>query len=228
MPKNVFIQLGLNNSFEYVYLAKQDFKAKALEFAASKFYCPDVLLSVNRPYTVIGIDMNPDKNAIIRRKMAHPNVHVWDYVIWHENIEDFYHGDYIAVDEYLPDGKDHAWRFKGEAITFQVLLDKIRSLPGHADAVIQGLHANIEGSEINLIHGIDWETFCPQIVRIGIHHYASVARHVNEKSPLVVKEILTANGYVFVDDKRDGDEYMTFLKKNGNTDSGEGSVSLRR
>ena len=227
MPKNVFIQLGLNKSFEYVYLAEQDFKAKALEFAASKFYCPDALLSVDSPYTVIGIDMNPDKNAIIRRKMARPNVHVWDYLIWHENIENFKHGDYVAIDEYLPEGKTHAWEFVGEAITFQALLEKIKSLPGHEDSVVQGLHANIEGSEINLIQGIDWEIFSPQIIRIGTHHYASVAQHVNEKSPLLVKETLTANGYVFVDDKRDGDEYMTFLNRNGNTNSGEKFAFLR-
>ena len=212
MPKNVFIQLGLNKRFEYAFLAKEDFKAKALEFAASRLYCPEVLLSVESPYTVIGVDMNPDKNAILRREIADPNVHILDYVIWHENIKNFWHGDYIAVDDYLPEGKDHAWRFKGEAITFQTLLEKIRALPGLADAVIQGLHVNIEGSEINLLQGIDWETFCPQVIRIGTHHYFSVAQHINETSPSLVKEILITNGYVFIEDKRDGDEYFTFFK----------------
>lgn len=153
--------------------------------------------------------MNPDKNAILREKFSDiPNLHIWDYVIWHENIENFRHGDYVAVTHWH-EAKCTNWAFTGEAITFQTLLEKIRALPGHEDAAVRGLHANIEGSESNLLQGIDWEASRPWVIRLSPRH-GSVSPERNQENDILVKETLTKRGYSFVPDDRDEDEYLTF------------------
>ena len=216
MPRNVFIQIGLNKSFEYAFLADPDFAQVALEddIVNSKYYCPKILLEASEPYTVVGIDMNPDKNKILRETYTPPNLHIWDYVIWHEDVKEFSCGDYVASDDYLPEGKKHGWQFKVPAITFTSLVEKIKELPDHADAVIKGVHVNIEGSEVNLLRGLDWSDIGekPVVFRVAVNHYVSVRPDVNKRSPGIVSDLMVQNGYYQRTDERDQDEFLSFYR----------------
>jgi len=214
--KNVFVQLGINSKLEYACLAYPDFKERAAATSDTNRYVPEELLAVERPYTVIGVDMNRLANEHVRQKYKDiPNIHIWDYCLWHENIENFEHGNYVAVDQYLPEGVSHDRKAQGTAITMMTLIEKIKQLPGHQDAVIQGLHVNIEGSEYNLLIGIDWLCFHPRWIRIGVNHYKAVHKSINQKSPIYVKDTLLANGYTHIPDPRDTDEFLTFHLKRG-------------
>ena len=213
MKKTVFIQIGLNQSIEYAFLAKLNFKEIAAQLADSKFYVPDVLLNVRQPHTVIAIDMNPDSNAQLREKYKDiPNLHIWDYVLWHTDIEKFEHGDYIAADEFLPEGKEHAWKFIGEAITIETLCQKIKALPGHEECKVVGLHANIEGAEKYLLEGETLRHFRPWVIRVGVNHYDSVKQDINEENPVFIRQQMEKNAYIHIKDPRDSDEYFTFLR----------------
>lgn len=209
--KNVFIQLGINATLEYACLAYPDFRGRAKAATSGKYYVPKALLSVGGPYTVIGVDMNRWMNEHVRQQYKDiPNIHIWDCCMWHEDIENFEHGNYIAVDAYLPEGATHDAKERGTAITMMTLVKKIKQIPGHQDAVIQGLHVNIEGSEYNLLQGIDWSVFRPRWVRIGVNHYKAVHPSINQKSPAYTKDFLLNEGYRHIPDTRDEDEFLTF------------------
>ena len=208
--KNVFVQLGINSKLEYDYLAYPDFKERAKTSSDTKYYVPEALIDVESPYAVIGVDMNKWANEKVRQRYKDiPNIHIWDYCIWHENIENFEHGNYVAVDAYLPEGATHD-KERGTAITMMTLIEKIKQIPGHQDVLFQGLHVNIEGSEYNLLQGINWSSFRPRWVRIGVNHYKAVHESINQKSPGYVKDLLLGKGYIHVPDPRDTDEFLTF------------------
>ena len=213
MKPLVFIQLGLNLSIEYAFLAKPNFKEIAGQLAYSKFYVPDVLLNVSQPYTVIAVDMNPDKNTALRERHKDiPNLHIWDYVLWHTDIERFEHGDYLSADEFLPEGKEHAWKFIGEAITIETLQQKIKALPGHEGCKVVGLHANIEGAEKYILDDKTLRNFRPWVIRVGVNHYDSVKQDINDENLVFVQQQMEKNAYIHIKNPRDSDEYLTFLR----------------
>ena len=215
MRRNVFIQLGLHQTFEYAFLAKTNFKEIASHVAHTKFYVPEILIErLKHPYTVIGIDMNPDKNLEIRQKFQGiNNIHVWDYVILDRNKDEVWHGDYILKDELLPKSKKHNWKFKGEAITLKMLQEKIKALPNHEDCKILGIHANIEGSERYIFTPKTLQTLKPWVFRIAVNHYENVKENINKENPKIIREVFKNSPYEYVQDKRDSDEYLTFLRK---------------
>ncbi len=224
--ENVFIQCGLNTAFEYAFLAAPDFKVQAIEKkrVESKYYCPMTLLSSEKPYTVIGIDFNKQRNEVLRRHYQdNPCIHIWDYVIWHEDLKNFKHSGSEAVEEYTveymrktndfihpvdetPPGAKNGWK---DAITLNTLFSKIFDIKGLANANIRGMHLNIESSEYNALKGIDWETFpYPEIMRIATRHGAKKSPKIHDYCMRTMQE----HGYVIYPDHRDKREFFTFFR----------------
>lgn len=201
--KNVFIHCGLNHTLEYHILSQPDFKKRAYEKEHTKYYVPSILLESDAPYTVIGVDMHRKKNEQLRDMYQdNPRIHIWDYAIWHEDVEEFTtHGEYSVIPEYM--GEDEA-QLMGSvpAITLSTLFDKVYAIEGHADAKIRGLHLNIESSEMNALQGIDWNSFpYPEVIRVSTSHWHNL--DVDKKSRKYCLETLQCHGYEFKEDPRD-------------------------
>ena len=210
--KSVFIQLGLNAKCEYACLAYPDVKGR-IEHLNPKYTIPAELLDVEDPCTVVGVEMNPSMSKHVDEVYQdNPNVHIWTYCIWHKDIDNFKHGDYISHDEYLPEGETHDHEYIGTAITFETLVEKIKQLEGHQDIAIKGLHVNIEGAEMNLCRSTNWSQFSIPWVRIACEHYNTVnEKNVNQKSKTIVRSIMESYGYTFTPDELyDKDEFLTF------------------
>ena len=128
--RNVFVQCGLNHTLEYGILASDNFKEEAYKIEHTKYYVPSILLDSDSPYIVIGVDMNREKNDVLRdRYKQNARIYIWDYAIWHENIEFFTtHGEFGAIPEYM--GDDEKPRVASvPAITLNTLFSKVHELP---------------------------------------------------------------------------------------------------
>ena len=202
--KNVFVQCGLNWTLEYHILANPDFKIRAYEVEHTKYYVPSILLDTDSQYTVIGVDMHRDKNQILRDKFQeNPRIHIWDYAIWHEDVEEFTtHGEFSVVPEYMAEYEEPMIGTV-PAVTLSTLFEKVYSLEDHQEAKIRGLHLNIESSEMNALQGIDWDTFpYPEVIRISTSHWHNV--DIDAKSREYCVDVLQSHGYEFIeDDPRD-------------------------
>ena len=217
MTKQVFIQIGLNGKLEYSYLAEPEYKRFAAKHKESKFYCPEILLDKG-PYSVIGVCMNPERNEIIRKGYAYnPNIYIWDYLLWHENLPAFTHGDYFAVPEYVQEGIPFtSKKYIGEAITLNKLIQKIQELPGYAECNIAAIHLNIEGSEKDVLESLerDGMSIRPLYFRIGVTH-GKVKNTLNIENRENYITFLTKEGYRLIKDSRDDSEYISFIRDAG-------------
>ena len=207
---NVFVQCGLNRTLEYAYLASINFKKEAYKSEGTKYYTPSILLDVSSPYIVIGVDMNAKKNAALREHhKTNPRIHIWDYALWHEDIESFTaHGEYAVISEYMgPDEESDTSVIS--AITLNTLFSKISEIPGLYDPKIRCLHMNIESSEMNALRGIDWKKFpYPDVIRVSTSHYHNP--DIDAESHRYCKEILQEYGYDLRIDPRDRNEYSNY------------------
>lgn len=218
---NVFVQCGLNHTLEYNILAADNFRQEAYKVEHTKYYVPSILLDSDAPYTVIGVDMNREKNDILREKYRNtPHIHIWDYALWHEDVESFTtHGEFGVIPEYMdPDERSRIATVP--AITLNTLFSKVYELPNHRDAKIRGLHLNIESSEMNTLRGVDWGTFSyPDIIRIATSHWHNA--DIDAQSRKYCTETLHNHGYELKVDPRDRnensnwtvDEFATFYFK---------------
>ncbi len=201
--RNVFVQCGLNHTLEYGLLATDNFKEEAYKVEHTKYYVPSILLNSDSPYIVIGVDMNREKNDVLRDTYKHnPRIYIWDYAIWHENIKSFTtHGEFGAIREYM--GDDEKPRVASvPAITLNTLFSKVYELPDLHDADIRGLHLNIESSEMNALQGVDWEGFpYPDVIRISTYHWHNP--DIDMQSRKYCVETLQEKGYELCDDPRD-------------------------
>lgn len=200
---NVFVQCGLNQTLEYNILAADNFKQEAYKVEHTKYYVPSILLDSDSPYTVIGVDMNREKNDILREQYRNNSrIHIWNYVLWHEDVENFTtHGEFGVIPEYMgPDEKSLAALVP--AITLNALFSKVYELPNHHDAKIRCLHLNIESSEMNALQGVDWETFpYPDVIRVSTSHWHNA--DIDTRSRKYCVGILQNHGYELFDDPRD-------------------------
>ena len=208
---NVFIQCGLNHTFEYGILATDNFKEEAYKVESSKYYVPSTLLiNSDSPYLVVGVDMNVKKNEILRDNHRHNSlIHIWDYALWHEDRDSLdIRGKFTVIPEYGKPG-EHTEVRKVPSITLNTLFSKVYELPGCHDTNIRCLYMNIESSEIIVLESVDWEKFpYPEVVRIATHHYHRP--ELDKESHAYCLETMEKQGYTLRKDPRDGDEFVTF------------------
>lgn len=207
---NGFVQCGLNHTLEYGILAIDNFRQEAYKVEHTKYYVPSMLLDSDFPYTVIGVDMNREKNDMLRQKYRNnPRIHIWDYALWHEDVESFTtHGEFAVIPEYMGPDEDISIA-SVPAITLNTLFSKVYELPNHGDAKIRCLHLNIESSEMNALQGVDWETFpYPDVIRIATSHWHDA--DIDAQSRKYCTEILHNHGYELKADPRDRTENSNY------------------
>ena len=210
--KNVFIQIGLNAALEYNYLAADDFLQRA-ENVKGKFQAHALLLrQVKTPYHVIGVDIQTERNEKLRdRFRSNRRIHILDYAVWSENVSQLACGrTTITKAQHGYTGRpEFTVAYQSEAITLQRLFEIVRGLVG--DSQVRCVHMNIEGAEIDVLRGIDWDTFeKPDILRIAVQHGRNKA--IDTESPAYCTDVLLAGGYRLENQPFDGQEYLTFMR----------------
>ena len=209
--KNVFIQIGLNLDLEYSYLAEDDFLHKAKN-VKGKFQAHELLRQVKTPYHVIGVDIQTERNEILRdRFRSNPRIHILDYAVWSENLSQLSCGrTTITKAQHGYTGRpEFTVAYQSEAITLQRLFEIVRDLVGNCQ--VRCVHMNIEGAEIEVLGGIDWDTFeKPDILRIAVRHSRNKA--IDTESPVYCCDVMLAEGYRLYSQGIDGQEYLTFIR----------------
>ena len=204
---NVFVQCGLRGRLEYAYLAEDNFLFEAYQclYRGIKWYTPIELLAVHQPYHVVGVCMDPAIKEAAERHRENPRIHFIHGMLWHEDVDTFEHNYYTAIQEYKHPANAEGEKSICPAVTLNTLSQKIREIPGLAQANIKGLHMNIEKSEKNALMGIDWDTYdAPDVIRTSMHD-----GEIKE----ICTSILESQGYISVPHPSDFQEYTTFIKK---------------
>jgi hypothetical protein len=210
---NIFVQIGLNDHLDFHYLANPYFKTQWENLERKKFRCHESLLDVSEPYHVVGVDIQSDKNKRIREKHAdNPRIHIFDNAIWCEDITELPHGTTAMTDDYHGSRTNFSYSRISEAITLQTLFSRIHQIPGLEEGVIRCVHTNIEYAEIDMIKGINWDTFeKPDVMRIATRHGRNP--ELDAAGHAYCLRVLHENGYMRDDTKFDKEEYVTFIRE---------------